>query len=69
MMFPEKLSMSSSIIVMPKCNGCNRAIMPKDKCVKFNCPDCDDGDLIWRCESCREAARPYTCSKCNFTGP
>ena len=29
MMFPEKLSMSSSIIVIPKCNGCNRHIMPK----------------------------------------
>ena len=68
MMFPEKLSMSSlyhcqRVVVV------NRPIMPNDKCVKFNCPDCDDGDLIWRCESCREAARTYTCSSCNFTGP
>ncbi|MCG3779558.1 MAG: hypothetical protein JW390_20142 [Nitrosopumilus sp.] len=44
--------------------------MPNDKCVKFDCPSCGD-DLIWRCESCREAARNYTCSapSCNFTGP
>jgi len=27
--------------------------MPNDKCVKFDCPNCDNGDLIWRCDSCR----------------
>ena len=42
--------------------------MPNDKCVKFNCPSCG-ADLMWRCQSCREAARNYTCSSCNFTGP
>ncbi|MDH3278577.1 MAG: zinc finger domain-containing protein [Nitrosopumilus sp.] len=42
--------------------------MPNDKCVKFNCPNCG-ADLIWRCQSCREAARNYTCSSCNFQGP
>jgi len=68
MMFTENLSMSSTIS-LPTCSCCHRAIMPNDKCVKFNCPDCDDGDLIWRCESCREAARKYTCSSCDFTGP
>jgi len=67
MMFPENLSMSSTIS-LPTCSCCHRPIMPNDN-VKFNCPDCDDGDLIWRCESCREAARTYTCSSCNFTGP
>jgi Zn-ribbon RNA-binding protein len=68
MMFTEKLSMSSTIS-LPTCSCCHRAIMPNDKCVKFNCPACDDGDLIWRCESCREAARIYTCSSCDFQGP
>ncbi|HJJ21011.1 MAG: zinc finger domain-containing protein [Candidatus Nitrosopumilus limneticus] len=60
----------SSSISLPICNSCHRPIMPNDKCVKFDCPSCGD-DLIWRCESCREAARNYTCSapSCNFTGP
>ena len=59
----------SSSIELPVCSCCNRHIMPNDKCVKFTCPNCDKKNLIWRCESCREAARPYTCSKCGFTGP
>ena len=37
--------------------------------VKFKCPNCDNGDLFWRCESCRIAVRNYTCSSCNFQGP
>ena len=36
--------------------------------IKFNCPDCG-GDLIWRCQSCRESAKDYTCTACNFQGP
>ena len=39
MMFTEKLIMSSTIS-LPTCSCCNRAIMPNDKCVKFNCPNC-----------------------------
>ena len=42
--------------------------MPNDKCVKFDCPDCPD-TVIWRCESCREAARVYVCKGCGFEGP
>ena len=58
----------SSTISLPICNGCNRHIMPNDKCVKFDCPKCG-GELIWRCQSCREAARPYTCKACGMKGP
>jgi len=42
--------------------------MPKDKNVKFKCPECNE-KLIWRCESCREAATAYSCDSCNFSGP
>ena len=42
---------------LPICSCCHRHIMPNDKCVKFDCPNCDNGDLIWRCESCRIAVR------------
>ncbi|MEK6877072.1 MAG: zinc finger domain-containing protein [Thermoproteota archaeon] len=42
--------------------------MPNDKCVKFNCPNCGSV-LLWRCESCREAARSYNCTSCKFHGP
>ena len=59
----------SSTITLPICSCCLRHIMPKDKSVKFNCPNCGEGDLIWRCQSCREAVRNYTCKKCNFMGP
>ncbi|NOQ44627.1 MAG: RNA-binding protein [Nitrosopumilus sp.] len=67
MMFAENRVMSSTIS-LPTCSCCHRHIMPNDKCVKFNCPECGV-DLIWRCQSCREAARNYTCSSCNFQGP
>ena len=60
--------MSSSTISLPKCSCCFRHIMPNDKCVKFNCPSCGS-ELIWRCQSCREAARSYRCSTCGFEGP
>ena len=58
----------SSSITLPICDGCNRHIMPKDKNVKFKCPECNE-KLIWRCESCREAATAYSCDSCNFSGP
>ena len=67
MMFTENFGMSSTIS-LPTCNGCNRPIMPNDKCVKFNCPECGN-DLIWRCSSCRQAAISYTCPSCGFIGP
>ena len=67
MMFTEIRVMSSNIS-LPTCSCCNRHIMPNDKCVKFNCPNCGT-DLIWRCQSCREAARNYTCTTCNSRGP
>jgi len=43
----------STNLELPVCSCCHRHIMPNDKCVKFDCPNCDNGDLIWRCESCR----------------
>jgi hypothetical protein len=58
----------SSSISLPVCNGCKRHIMPGDKNVKFNCPECN-AELIWRCRSCREAATAYTCKSCGFSGP
>jgi len=58
----------SSSISLPVCNGCNRHIMPGDKNVKFNCPECN-AELIWRCGSCREAAAAYSCKACGFSGP
>jgi hypothetical protein len=58
----------SSSIKLPICSGCNRHIMPNDKSVKFNCPECGV-KLFWRCQSCREAATSYTCNECRFLGP
>ncbi|MFQ5940690.1 MAG: zinc finger domain-containing protein [Nitrososphaerales archaeon] len=60
--------MSQKPLELPVCTSCNRTIMPNDECVKFMCANCGD-DLIWRCESCREFARIYKCSKCGFEGP
>ncbi len=58
----------SSTISLPVCSCCHRHIRPNDKSVKFNCPNCGSV-LIWRCESCRVAARSYLCESCNFKGP
>lgn len=55
-------------ISLPVCDCCHRHIIPNDKCVKFNCPNCGSV-LLWRCQSCREAARFYSCTQCNFEGP
>ena len=59
----------STNLELPICSCCHRHIMPNDKCVKFKCPNCDNGDLFWRCECCRISVRSYTCSSCNFQGP
>lgn len=58
----------STEISLPVCRCCKRPIMPNDKCVNFYCPECGQ-TLIWRCQSCREAARTYRCDKCGFEGP
>ena len=34
----------------------------------FDCPNCGE-NIIGRCRNCREHNTPYTCEKCNFTGP
>ena len=62
-----KIIMSSSI-ELPVCSGCNRHIMPNDKSVKLNCPECGEV-LLWRCQSCRESASSYVCNSCKFSGP
>ena len=58
----------SKSLQLPICNSCGRSITPNEKSVKFFCSNCGDM-LIWRCESCREFARPYKCIKCGFEGP
>ncbi|MDP6304167.1 MAG: zinc finger domain-containing protein, partial [Candidatus Nitrosopelagicus sp.] len=45
------LDSNSPSISLPVCSGCNKHIMPGDKNVKFNCPECNN-ELIWRCGSC-----------------
>jgi len=45
---------------LPVCSSCNRPIMPGDKALRFNCPECGD-ILIWRCEKCRKFSRKYRC--------
>ena len=35
----------STNLELPICSCCHRHIMPNDKCVKFKCPNCDNGDL------------------------
>ncbi|MEM2856108.1 MAG: zinc finger domain-containing protein [Candidatus Nitrosocaldaceae archaeon] len=58
----------NSMLELPICASCKRVIMPNDESVKFNCPNCGR-TLLWRCQSCREFARSYTCKSCNFSGP
>jgi len=52
----------------PVCSSCNKAIDPRERAVKFYCPDCGKV-LIWRCERCRKLARNYKCENCGFEGP
>ena len=58
----------SKTLQLPICNSCERSIKPNELSVKFSCSNCGEM-LIWRCENCREFARPYKCIKCNFEGP
>jgi hypothetical protein len=58
----------SKPLQLPVCTSCSRPIMPNDECVKYYCPSCGYV-LVWRCESCREFARPYKCIGCGFEGP
>ncbi len=59
-----------SSLSLPVCSCCHRHIMPNDKCVKFSCPECgNEASMIWRCQSCREAATSYKCTACGFEGP
>ncbi|HDJ66291.1 MAG TPA: DUF1610 domain-containing protein [Nitrososphaeria archaeon] len=58
----------SEQIVLPLCTSCRRPIDPHERAVSFPCPNC--GRVrIWRCEKCRELARPYICPSCGFRGP
>ncbi len=53
---------------LPICTSCNKPILARERASKFYCPDCGKV-LIWRCEKCREFARPYRCINCGFEGP
>lgn len=50
------------------CTSCGKPIVPGEASVNFPCPNCGKVK-IWRCEICRELARPYTCPSCGFEGP
>ncbi|MEM4281073.1 MAG: zinc finger domain-containing protein [Candidatus Caldarchaeum sp.] len=53
---------------MPVCTWCHRPISPSESAVSFPCPNCGKS-TIWRCETCRELAKPYVCPTCFFKGP
>ena len=55
-------------LTLPICTSCKRPIMPKEKGVKFYCPNCGQV-TIWRCKRCRILVNPYKCPKCGFEGP
>ncbi|MCD6341358.1 MAG: DUF1610 domain-containing protein [Thaumarchaeota archaeon] len=58
----------SEEVVLPICTSCKKPIDPHEDAVNFPCPNC--GNIkIWRCELCRELAKPYTCPSCGFTVP
>jgi len=58
----------SPMVKPPTCSSCNKPIDPREKAVKFYCPECGKV-LIRRCERCRLLARPYKCENCGFEGP
>ncbi|RLG05859.1 MAG: hypothetical protein DRN59_03940, partial [Thaumarchaeota archaeon] len=51
---------SGEEIVLPICTSCRKPINPHEHAIKFPCPNCGKV-TIWRCEICRELAKPYTC--------
>ncbi|NVM54066.1 MAG: DUF1610 domain-containing protein [Candidatus Helarchaeota archaeon] len=55
-------------IETPICASCGKIMIPREFAVKFSCPNCSNV-TIWRCERCRQFARFYKCSKCDFEGP
>jgi len=57
--------MSKRVVV---CTSCNKPIAPGESAVNFPCPSCGRVK-IWRCEMCRELAKPYVCPSCGFEGP
>ncbi|MEM2022001.1 MAG: zinc finger domain-containing protein [Zestosphaera sp.] len=52
----------------PVCGSCGRLITPREKAVKFLCPNCGVV-VIWRCSKCRDLSNPYKCPNCGFEGP
>ncbi|MHC1598621.1 MAG: zinc finger domain-containing protein [Candidatus Methanofastidiosia archaeon] len=50
-----------------ECTSCKRKITPKEKMVKFPCPECEME--IIRCEKCRVLGNKYKCPGCEFEGP
>jgi hypothetical protein len=55
-------------VKMPTCSWCGRSIFPKEKAVRFPCPNCGEV-VIWRCEKCKKLGNPYECPSCKFVGP
>jgi predicted RNA-binding Zn-ribbon protein involved in translation (DUF1610 family) len=48
------------------CVSCGRSLRAKGA-VEFPCPDC--GELIGRCQQCRDQSVTYRCPHCGFSGP
>ncbi|MCS6769831.1 MAG: zinc finger domain-containing protein [Candidatus Caldarchaeum sp.] len=55
-------------VKLPTCTWCHRPINPLESATFFPCPNCGKS-TIWRCEICRELAKPYVCPTCFFKGP
>ncbi|MBI2085172.1 MAG: RNA-binding protein [Candidatus Aenigmarchaeota archaeon] len=50
------------------CTACGSAAIYTGSFVEFLCPNCN-GDLIRRCEKCKNLSNNYKCKKCGFEGP
>ena len=51
-----------------KCISCKKKIDNISGSVLFQCPGCNDFEII-RCGECRKIAVKYTCPKCGLVGP
>ena len=49
-----------------KCVSCGKGLIEQGF-TTFKCPEC--GEIIGRCNSCREQSVKYACMKCEFQGP
>jgi len=49
-----------------RCISCGKGLV-KQGYTTFPCPNC--GEVIGRCDSCREQSIKYNCPKCSFQGP